>query len=135
MLFQVVFRFLLVLFLIACFSCFTLSIFYHYFSKIISNLVGSWILFFFFNSLFLSFNSFISASFSNLSLISFSNFSFVSFSNFSFVSFSKFSFVSFSNFSFSSLSFSFSFLNFFSSFYFLIFELINKCLYITNLII
>ena len=84
---------------------------------------------FFFNSLFSSFNSFISASFSN--------FSFTSFFNFSFISFSNFYFISFSNFYFSSLSFSFSFLIFFSSFFilFFFFELINKCFYITNHII
>ena len=37
---------LLVLFLILCFSCFTLSIFYCYFSKIISNLVSCWAFYF-----------------------------------------------------------------------------------------
>ena len=36
----------MVLFLILCFSCFTLSIFYCYFSKIISNLVSCWAFYF-----------------------------------------------------------------------------------------
>ena len=78
------FPFLLVLFLTVCFSCFTLSIFYCYFSKLLVIwLVVEFFIFFIFNSLFLFFDSFIWVS----SFFSFSFSSFISasfpFSNFS----------------------------------------------------